>query len=74
MGKKRGRPTEVVTRSIRRNVRLSLEEDYHFKKVCDIEGLSYSDGLRMAIKALRYLSDRDLLDILERSTDDEELN
>lgn len=35
-----------------------MEDDFHFRKVCEKEGYSSSEGLRMAMKALQYIMDR----------------
>lgn len=37
-----------------------MEDDFHFRKVCEKEGYSSSEGLRMAMKALQYMSENGL--------------
>ena len=61
MSKKKGRPKEINSRSIIRKTRMSNEENYHFLKICEKEGYSVSEGLRMAVQALEYLSKNDMI-------------
>ena len=58
MGERRGRPKELNSKSKFHGVRVSMEDDFHFRKVCEKEGYSSSEGLRMAMKALQYIMDR----------------
>lgn len=72
--KKRGRPKELNSKSKFRGVRVSAEEDFHFRKVCEKEGYSSSKGLRMAMKALQYLSENDMIYCLTENEKDDFLN
>ena len=61
MSKKKGRPKKIDRRTIVRKTRMTNEENYHFLKICEKEGYSVSKGLRMAVKALEYLSKNDMI-------------
>lgn len=61
MSKKKGRPKKIDSRTIVRKTRMTNEENYHFLKICEKEGYSVSKGLRMAVKALEYLSKNDMI-------------
>lgn len=71
MSKKKGRPKKIDSRTIVRKTRMTNEENYHFLKICEKEGYSVSKGLRMAVKALEYLSKNDMIYCV---TENEEIN
>lgn len=74
MDKKRGRPKKFNSRVRFKGTRMTIEEDFHFKKVCEKEGYSESEGLRMAAKALEYLSENDMIYCLTENDEDDPLN
>lgn len=51
-----------------------MEDDFHFRKVCEKEGYSSSEGLRMAMKALQYMSENGLTYCLTENKNDDLLN
>lgn len=74
LGERRGRPKELNSKSNFRGVRVSMEDDFHFRKVCEKEGYSSSEGLRMAMKALQYMSENGLTYCLTENKNDDLLN
>lgn len=74
MGEKRGRPKELNSKSKFHGVRVSMEDDFHFRKVCEKEGYSSSEGLRMAMKALQYMSENGLTYCLTENKNNDLLN
>lgn len=56
MGNKRGRPKEVNSRGNIRKTRMSDEEAFILKRMCERESLTTSEALRLGVKALDYLS------------------
>ena len=60
MGERRSRPKELNSKSKFRGVRVSMEDDFHFSNLCEKVGYSCSEGLRMDMKALKYLSENGL--------------
>lgn len=52
MGKKRGRPKEVNSRGNIRKTRMSDEEAFILKRMCERESLTTSEALRLGVKAL----------------------
>lgn len=56
MGKKRGRPKEVNSRGNIRKTRMSDEEAFILKRMCERESLTTSEALRLGVEALDYLS------------------
>ena len=71
MGKRRGRPKELNSKSKFRGVRVSMEDDFHFRKVCEKEGYSSSEGLRMAMKALQYMSENGAFNGYPKNVEDD---
>ena len=67
MSKKKGRPKEINSRVRFKGTRMTIEEDFRFKKVCEKEGYSESEGLRMAAKALEYLSENGMIYCLTKN-------
>lgn len=74
MGKKRGRPKGFDGKSCVCRARISKEDDYIFKKICEKEGLSRSEGLRVALKALKYMSENGLISCATENKNDDYLN
>ena len=74
MSKKKGRPKEINSRVRFKGTRMTIEEDFRFKKVCEKEGYSESEGLRMAAKALEYLSENGMIYCLTKNEEDDNLN
>ena len=74
MNKKRGRPKKFNSRTKKVISRMTTEEKFHFKRICEKEGLSESEGIRMAAKALRYLSENNMIYCITKNQDEGNLN
>lgn len=74
MSKKRGRPTDCNSRTRFKATRMTIEEDFKFRRVCEKEGYSDSEGLRMAAKALEFMSENGMISCLTKNKEMDNLN
>lgn len=74
MDKKKGRPKKFNSRKHVCKTRMSDEEAFEFTRTCEKEGFNTSEGLRVAVKALKYLSDRGLIYCVTENENDDPLN
>lgn len=74
MDKKKGRPKKFNSKTETIIGRMTIEEKFHFKRTCEKEGYSESEGMRMAAKALRYLSENDMIYCITENQNEDNLN
>lgn len=74
MQKKRGRPNKINSRRNLHVTRMTDEEDYVFRKLCEKSGYSESECLRKGMEALDYLLKNDMIYCITKNTEDDYLN